>query len=70
MRLIDKDKTIALIDQGLISTSADIDNMEEVKAIPVEWLHKQLVDMLYNREIHSDYMSAFHRIIARWEESR
>jgi len=35
--------------------------------ISVEYLHKKLVDMVFAREISSDVMQIFFRIISKWD---
>lgn len=37
------------------------------KEISIEWLHKELVDLMYNGELSSNIMDIFHKIIAKWE---
>ena len=45
--------------------------MEQKKDIDfIEWLRKELVDMLYNDEISSDVMKIFYTLIERWKHER
>lgn len=32
----------------------------------ISFLHKELVDLMYERKISSDVMSVFHQIIGKW----
>ena len=68
MRLIDKDKTKKLIDNGFISTSDDLEYLDEVQAIPIDWLHKELIELLYKGELGSEQMTVYHRLIKRWKD--
>lgn len=34
----------------------------------IEFLHKELVEAMYNREISSDAMTVFHKIISKWRK--
>lgn len=44
--------------------------MEEKKekAIPVEWLHKELIELMYERKLSEELLKVFHEIIKKWEE--
>ena len=68
MRLVNKDLLIKAIDEGSISTSEDIEGMPEEKAIPITWLHKTLIDLMYDGKAKEDALHVFHAIIARWEK--
>ena len=46
-----------------------VESAEPVEAIPVDWLHKELVDLVFNDEISSDQMKVFHKLIAKWRET-
>lgn len=45
-----------------------IDNIFEVKAIPIEWLHKKLIDLMYDGKAKEDVLHVFHRLIGDWEK--
>lgn len=34
----------------------------------IEYLRKELVDLLYERKMSSDVMNIFHKLIHKWEE--
>lgn len=34
----------------------------------IEFLHKELVELMFERKINSDTISQFHQIIAKWEQ--
>ena len=68
MRLIDKDITVKAVNDGCISTSKDIEDMDEVEAIPIDWLHKELIEAMYERKLSSEVLSVFHEIIAKWRK--
>ena len=42
MRLIDKDLCISLINYGKIQTVEEIEGIDEVKAIPIEFIDRQI----------------------------
>lgn len=81
MLLIDKEKLVKHIDEAwdwnmldeksavlLRQTLADIDNEQVIKAIPIEWLHKTLIDLMYDGVAKEDVLHVFHKVIARWEK--
>ena len=35
----------------------------------IEFLHKELVDMMYAGEINGDILKVFHKIIAKWKKA-
>lgn len=35
----------------------------------IEYLQKELIDMIYDKEISSDVMKVFNKIIAKWKEA-
>ena len=40
----------------------------KIKDIPVEWLRKKLVDLLFNDEIREDVIKVYWLLIAEWEK--
>ena len=68
MRLIDKDVLIKAIDEGFMMTSEDIEGMTEVKAIPTDWLRKELIECLYDGVSSEDVNKVFFKAIAKWEK--
>lgn len=68
MRLIDKDVLIKAIDEGFVMTSEDIEGMTEIKAIPTDWLRKELIECLYDGVSSEDVNKVFFKAIARWEK--
>ena len=68
MRLIDKDVLIKAIDEGFVMTSEDIEGMTEIKAIPTDWLRKELIECLYDGVSSEDVNKDFFKAIARWEK--
>ena len=68
MRLIDKDVLIKAIDEGFVMTSEDIEGMTEVKAIPTDWLRKELIECLYDGVSSEDVNNVFFKAIAKWEK--
>lgn len=67
MKLIDKRALIEAIDRGDVSTSEDIEGFREIDAIPIKWLHKQLIEQMYERKLPEETMKVFHEIIARYD---
>lgn len=45
-----------------------IDTIPTEKAIPVEWLHKSLIDLLYDGKAKEETMRVFYKLIAKWEK--
>lgn len=45
-----------------------IDNVSLVKAIPVEWLHRKLIDLMYDGKATEEALHVFHRLIGDWEK--
>lgn len=56
MRLIDKDALIALINYGVCSTVEEIEGIDEVKAIPIEFIDHQidLYERLFEKGLYND----------------
>ena len=36
--------------------------------IDIDWLHKQLIEAMYERKLSSEVLSVFHEIIAKWRK--
>ena len=81
MRLIDSEKLTDRIDDYwdwetlgptmaklLKATINEIRVAPEVKAIPIEWLHKELIDLMYDGKATEDVLHVFHRLIGKWEK--
>lgn len=68
MRLIDKDVLIKAIDEGFVMTSEDIEGMTEVKAIPIRWMQKAIVDLLYDGYVKEEAREILNKVVARWEK--
>lgn len=45
-----------------------VENEKEVEAIPIDWLHKELVEMVFDDEMDSNQMAIYHRLISRWRK--
>ena len=45
-----------------------VDNIETEKAIPTPWLHKVLIDQMYDGMANEDVLKVYYKIIARWEK--
>lgn len=45
-----------------------IDSVQTEKAIPIEWLHKELIDLMYDGKAKEDALHVFHRLIGKWEK--
>lgn len=67
-RLIDLDRYF----KGVKISKADLDRIYETfgvqddDSISIEWLRKELYDMLYERKITSNEIHVFIELIARW----
>ena len=68
MRLIDKDVLIKAIDEGFVMTSEDIEGMTEVKAIPIRWMQRAIVDLLYDGQVKEEAREILNKVVARWEK--
>lgn len=69
MRLVDKDALIKAVNDGSVSTSEDIEGMPEEKAIPIEWLRKESVELMYDGEKVTDKdRYILNKLIDRWEK--
>ena len=68
MRLIDKDVLIKAIDEGFVMTSEDIEGMTEVKAIPIRWMQRAIVDLLYDGYVKEEDRTILNGLIDRWEK--
>ena len=68
MRYIDKDMAIKLIDKGWISDSDGIESIDEEEVISIDWLHKHLIEAMYERKLSSEVLAVFHELIAKWRE--
>ena len=68
MRLIDKDVLIKAIDEGFVMTSEDIEGMAEVKAIPIRWMQRAIVDLLYDGYVKEETREILNKVVARWEK--
>ena len=42
--------------------------MKEKETIPIEWLRKQIVELMYYDEIKAEIVKVFWMLIARWEK--
>lgn len=45
-----------------------VDNIETEKAIPIPWLHKALIDQMYDGTLKEDALNVFYKVIAKWEK--
>jgi len=45
-----------------------IDTIPTEKAIPVEWLHKSLIDQMYDGVASEDVLQVYYKVIAKWEK--
>lgn len=61
----DPERLLKLVKENYPSNIRESDN-----AIPIGWLHKQLVEAMYQRRLSSDTMVVFHNIIAKWKEGK
>lgn len=52
----------------LKQTIDDINKQKVINAIPIDWLHKQLIELMYERKLSSEVMETFHKLIALWEK--
>lgn len=81
MRLIDSEKLADRIEEYwgwetlgstmtklLKATINEIRVAPEVKAIPKDWLNKELTEMIYERVTSGEVADVFHELIARWEK--
>ena len=41
-------------------------NLIDKDFINIEWMYKQLTDMLYERKIDHDVMKVFYKLVADW----
>ena len=35
----------------------------------ISYLHKELVELMYNNKLSSEHMNVYHKIIAKWKEN-
>ena len=78
--LIEKEKTLKAISSikkltieqkdGLEAAKLIVSRAEAVEAIPIDWLHKQLIEMMYQGEIRSDQITTYHKLIGRWKNKK
>lgn len=80
MRLIDADKLHKALKETVneLFTKEDVscflyaesvvDMIATEKAIPISWLHKELIDLMYDGVAKEDVLHVFHKVIARWEK--
>lgn len=81
MRLIDSEKLADRIEDYwdwetlgptmaklLKATINEIRVAPEVKAIPIDWLHKELIDLMYDGKAKEEALHVFHRLIGKWEK--
>lgn len=80
MRLIDADKLHKALKETVneLFTKEDVscflyaesvvDMIATEKAIPISWLHKELIDLMYDGYIDAHVMQVYYKIIARWEK--
>lgn len=80
MRLIDADKLHKALKETVneLFTKEDVscflyaesvvDMIQTEKAIPVAWLHKQLIDLMYDGYANEDVMQVYYKVIAKWEK--
>ena len=80
MRLIDADKLHKALKETVneLFTKEDVscflyaesvvDMITTEKAIPISWLHKQLIDLMYDGIAKEDVLHVFHKVIAKWEK--
>lgn len=48
--------------------SALVNQVPTAKAIPIEWLHKTLIDLLYDGISGEMVNKVFYKVIAKWEK--
>lgn len=46
-----------------------VDQVPTAKAIPIEWLHRTLIDLMYDGKAKEETLHVFHRIIGQWEKT-
>lgn len=80
MRLIDADKLHKALKETVneLFTKEDVscflyaesvvDMITTEKAIPISWLHKQLIDLMYDGYANEDVMQVYYEVIAKWEK--
>lgn len=80
MRLIDADKLHKALKETVneLFTQEDVscflyaesvvDMITTEKAIPISWLHKQLIDLMYDGYANEDVMQVYYKVIAKWEK--
>ena len=35
----------------------------------ITWLHKELVELMYENKLSSDHMTTYHKLIAKWRQN-
>lgn len=45
-----------------------VDALETEKAIPISWLHKALIDQMYDRKANENVLQVYYNIIDEWEK--
>lgn len=48
--------------------SAIVNQVPTAKAIPIDWLHKELIDLLYDGVSGEGVNKVFYRVLAKWEK--
>lgn len=80
MRLIDADTLKRVLDEQIDDFANNEDKecfryakellikSPTAKAIPIEWLHRKLIDMMYDGKAKEETIHVFHGIIGDWEK--
>lgn len=80
MRLIDADKLHKALKETVneLFTKEDVscflyaesvvDMIATEKAIPISWLHKELIDLMYDGYADEDVLQVYYKVIAEWEK--
>lgn len=45
-----------------------VDAIETEKAIPISWLHKALIEQMYDRKANEDVLQVYYDVIDKWEK--
>lgn len=78
--LINKEETLKAINSikkltieqkdGLEAAKLLVDTAHEVKAIPIDWLKKELIELQFKQVLNEQQLKSIYTLIAKWENSK
>ena len=68
LKELDRVKKLTESEQvGMQKAKEIVANAPDVDAIPIEWMRKEMVEMLFNDELGSETMKIFNLLVSRWK---